>query len=372
VATTLVAIGLTMVGPAAPATAAALTRGGAFLWLDNPYTALGVPYTPTSTYQYNSTSPFAAINTVTRDDTGSYIVTFPNLDWDGIPHVTAYGGDTGICTPWRKQQTGYPVDIGVPGTGTDVYVKCFGLDGYQVDHQFTITFTDVRSTYLNRPMAYLLANGFAGTVYSLGTFNSSGAANSITRTGTGAYTARLPNLAASAGHVQVTAWPGYSGWRLCKVTSWGPSGYDQVVNVRCYDRTGAPVDVNFTLTYVNQLNILGLSAGFDPDGHDSAYAWANQPGTASYQPSTYYQFDNFTNTAATGTRTATGTYGMKFGYSNLNIGDAQVTAYGGGTQFCGIAYWYAAAGIQVRCYALDGTPADSYYTIAFTGPFVIG
>jgi len=184
------------------------------------------------------------------------------------------------------------------------------------------------------------------------------------------YTVRLPNLAASAGHVQVTAW--YDFWALCKVANWGPSGSDEIVNVRCYNRTGAAKDVLFSLTYVNQLNILGLSSGFDPDGHDSAYAWASQPGTASYPPSTNYQFDNFTNNAATGTRTATGTYGMTFGNSNLNVGDAQVTAYAGGTQFCGIAYWNAGAGIQVRCYALDGTPADSYYTIAFTGPFVIG
>jgi hypothetical protein len=63
---------------------------------------------------------------------------------------------------------------------------------------------------------------------------------------------------------------------------------------------------------------------------------------------------------------------MTFAHSNLGTGTAQVTAYGGGTQFCGIAYWYPGAGIQVRCYALDGTPADSYYTIAFSGPFVIG
>jgi hypothetical protein len=32
---------------------------------------------------------------------------------------------------------------------------------------------------------------------------------------------------------------------------------------------------------------------------------------------------------ATGTRAATGTYGMTFAHSNLNIGNAQVTAYGG-------------------------------------------
>ncbi|HLL65519.1 MAG TPA: hypothetical protein VK453_07180 [Micromonosporaceae bacterium] len=93
------------------------------------------------------------------------------------------------------------------------------------------------------------------------------------------------------------------------------------------------MDVNFTLTYVNQRNIPGLSTGFDPDGHDSAYSWANEPSTASYRPDTSYRFRNFTNTAATGTRTATGTYGMMFANSNPDVGTAQVTAYGDGTQF---------------------------------------
>lgn len=371
VATVLATVGMALFGAAPPASAA-LVRGGAYLWLDSPSPALNTPYTPSSTYQYNSTSPWSAVNTVVRTEPGQYIVTFPNLDWDGVTHVTAYGGDAVVCSPWRTQQTGYPADIGVPGTGTDIYVKCFTLAGDLVDHRFTITFTDVRSTYQGRPMAYLKARGFDSTVYALGTFNSTGAANSVTRTGTGAYTVRLPNLAASAGHVQVTAWPGYSNLRVCKVTNWGPSGSDQLVYVRCWDRTGADTDTAFTLTYVNQLNLLGVTTGFNPDGNDSAYAWANQPATASYPPSTAYQFDNFTNTAATATRSGTGAYGMAFAYSNLGTGDAQVTAYGSGKQFCGIAYWYSSAGIQVRCYNFSGTPTDSYYTVAFTGPFVIG
>src|SRR5207302_517489 len=37
-------------------------------------------------------------------------------------------------------------------------------------------------------------------------FNSSGATNTVVRTGVGAYTALLPNLGAYTGHVQVTAY----------------------------------------------------------------------------------------------------------------------------------------------------------------------
>src|SRR4051812_39562902 len=89
IATIIAALGPIMIGPATPAAADALARGGAFLWLDNPSPPLNVAYTPSATYQYNITSPGGPINTVVRTDTGRYIVSFPNLDWDGVTHLTA-------------------------------------------------------------------------------------------------------------------------------------------------------------------------------------------------------------------------------------------------------------------------------------------
>jgi hypothetical protein len=49
----------------------------------------------------------------------------------------------------------------------------------------------------------------------------------------------------------------------------------------------------------------------------------------------------------------------------------EVTAYGWGPEYCSIAWWNS-GGIQVRCFAPGGAPADSYFDVAFTGPFVIG
>jgi hypothetical protein len=126
------------------------------------------------------------------------------------------------------------------------------------------------------------------------------------------------------------------------------------------------------LTYVNGLNILGLSTGHT-GGHDSAYSWANRPmATTSYQPETSYQFVNTTNTGAIGSRASVGTYGMWFPNVDFNQGDVQVTAYGTGPEYCNVAGWSSRMGAQVRCYNTSGAPVDTYYDVAFTGPFVAG
>jgi hypothetical protein len=57
-------------------------------------------------------------------------------------------------------------------------------------------------------------------------FNSSGATNTLVRTGVGAYTALLPNLGTAAGTVHVTAYG--TGSEACKVASWGPSSVASV------------------------------------------------------------------------------------------------------------------------------------------------
>src|SRR5712691_1243489 len=61
----------------------------------------------------------------------------------------------------------------------------------------------------------------APTPDSLFSFNSSGAANSVSRTVTGQYTVSFPNLGASNGTVEVSA---YGSPSRCKVASWSPSG----------------------------------------------------------------------------------------------------------------------------------------------------
>jgi len=342
-------------------------RGAGFVWASDASAPFNVEYSPPSAWQYNSSSPFTVVNKVRRipSELGSYGVTFPNLSGVGVVHVTPYGGDAAYCNV-EGVLNNFEFNF------QEVYVQCYSLDGARIDHRFTASLTNVQSSWEGRPMAYLTGGGLAGQPSRWdANVNSTGAVNTVTRDATGSYYVRLPNLGGPGGHVQVTAFSNQAVH--CKPAYWFPDGSAELIYVQCFDHTGGLVDSVFGLTYVDQLNILGLSTGFNPDGHDSAYAWANQPFTdESYQPDSSYQFANSSATAASASRTGPGSYGMRFQGVNLGTGGAQVTAYGWGPELCVIAYWNVGDGIQTRCYDPWGTPADTYYDVSFTGPFTIG
>ncbi len=337
-------------------------RGAGYVWANNSTTA---SYTPPGAYQYNSTSPFTAVNTVARASAGSYSVTFPNLGVrGGTAHVTAYGPTTHRCKVHQ---------LTVIGTAARVWVACRTIAGAPVDTQFTASFTNLTTVDAGRKLGYVLANAPFAASYTPTTIhqaNSSGATNTITRSGVGTYTVRMPGLGIAKGHVQVTAYS--SGSEYCKVGSWGPSGTAQLISVKCFTTRGVPVDTMYTLTYVEHTNILGLGVCCNPDGNWSAYAWANNPSAASYVPATSYQFADYSDTLGTITRSAVGAYSVKWQGIDLNWGNVQVTAYGSGNATCKVANWNAAAGVQVRCHGVNGLPVDTTFDVAFTGPFVIG
>ena len=194
--------------------------------------------------------------------------------------------------------------------------------------------------------------------------------NTVTRSAAGSYVVRLPNLGGPGGHVQVTAFSNLAVH--CKPGTWFPDGSAELIYVQCFDHTGSLVDSVFELTYVDQLNILWPLHRVQPRRARSAYAWADQPFTESYQPDPSYQFANFTATAGSASRNGPGSYGMRFQDVNLSTGGVQVTAYGWGPELCVIAYWNVGHGIQTRCYDQSGTPVDTYYDVSFTGPFMVG
>jgi hypothetical protein len=148
--------------------------------------------------------------------------------------------------------------------------------------------------------------------------NSSGASNTVTRTGVGAYVASLPNLGARAGVVHVTAVGNFT--QHCKVASWGPQWFSttQNVSVRCFNQSGAPADSQFTLSYANPVV---------PDGA-MAFLWADQPSAAMYLPSAAYQL-NSSGAANSVARTSAGVYTAVL--PNMGpywYGHVQVTASG--------------------------------------------
>jgi hypothetical protein len=340
----------------APASAAPSgPSGSAFVWAHDPTSA---SYTPSSGYQWNSTSPWTAVNTVTRSGVGSYTVFLPGLAAvSGTVLVTAYGSTNDYCKvgSW-----------GPNGTQQAVNVRCYNSAGQPADSTYTLS-------YSNRSWGsrgYVWADQPGSASYNPSApyqANSSGATNRITRSGVGTYQVILPNLGASAGHVEVTAY-GYGSER-CKTSGWGASGTDQSIGVRCFTAAGAAVDTYFTLTYVRDGNVLGEPVCCSSDGNPTAYAWASQPTTASYTPVSNYHFPGWA--ASTITRVGTGDYTFKTPI-NLNSGNVQVTAYGGGSEHCKVMYWNSSEGIRVRCFAAAGSPVDSLFDVSFAGPFVIG
>jgi hypothetical protein len=351
--------------PAGPTAAdGGASRGAGYLWLDWASPDIGVHYTPSANYQYNSRNPGAAVNTVMRLSSGRYGVRFPGLQEKGIAHVTAYGWDGAYCV------VGY-LARDLVSNFQEIGVDCFSAGGDPVDHQFTVSMTNVNVRPEGTAIGYLLGGGsWLGTSTPDIQFNSAGAVNTVWHGGPGNYTVRLPALdwPSGGGHVQVTP---FGGPKRCNVAGWGPAGGSQIISVQCFDRYGAPADATFILTYVNRVNILGLPPHAGAGGHDSAYAWTDQPFEPWYQPFPAYQF-NVTDTAATAGRSGTGTYNMHFQYADLGTGNVQVTAYGSGPQYCNVAYWNPWDGIQVRCYDHGGTPTDAHYDVAFTGPLRAG
>lgn len=361
----LVSAATTLLGlvAAAPASASPISPiGNAFVWANDPTAA---SYTPSGTYQYNSSAPFQTVNTISHTGTGSYTVYLPGLGSpSGTVLVNAYGFTTNSCkvASW-----------GPSGTSQAISVRCFTVGGQLADTQFTLSYTnwigggsDIGYVWANQPTSasYTPATNYQG--------NSSGAVNTITRSGTGWYQVRLPNLGQSAGHVQVTAY-GYGSER-CKVTGWGPSGADQLVGVRCFTATGSPVDTLFTLTYVRDTNILGNNpVCCSSDGYPTAYVWAHNPTAASYVPSSLYQYSDFgARDKITINRLGTGYYAVTDSYVDFSAGNVQVTAYGTGSEFCHVAYWTASDGVRVLCYDTWGNPVDTLYDASYTAGFVIG
>jgi hypothetical protein len=329
--------------------------GSAFVWASSPTTA---SYVPPSTYQWNSTSG-VAVNSITRSGVGSYTVNLPGLGASsGTVLVTAYGSTTDYCKV---------VNWGPNHTSQAINVHCFTNVGAPADSQFTLSYSNGNT---GNSRGYAWANEPTSPSYTPSTSyqgNTTGATNTITRSGVGAYQVIFPNLAAAAGHAQVTAYG--AGSERCKVAGWGPSGGAQAVSVRCFTAAGAAADTLFTITYVRDGNVLGETVCCGPNGNPTAYAWADQPTAASYAPASAYQFPGWAS--STITRAGTGDYMFKTPV-NLGDGNVQVTAYGGGSEYCKVVNWNDVDGVRVHCYTAAGAPVDTFFDVSFVGPYIIG
>jgi hypothetical protein len=94
-----------------------------------------------------------------------------------------------------------------------------------------------------------------------------------------------------------------------------------------------------------------------------AYAWAYDPTAPSYSPLEPYSSNPY-RTPTNITRRGVGLYTVEWtGVNNVlfKLGNVQVTAYGSNA-VCKVSYTFE-TGAYVQCFAPNGTPLDSRYSV---------
>ncbi|HEU4426776.1 MAG TPA: hypothetical protein VFR67_29940 [Pilimelia sp.] len=346
------------VGVVAPqAQAAGQSYGAAYVWADQP---TADSYLPRASYQWNSVHPAQAVNRVSRTGIGSYVVTMKDLTGvGGTVSVTAYGASSHHC----KVVSWFPTS-----GAQHVNVNCFDGAGNPADSRFVASYTNRSTT--PHPMAYAWADQPTAADYEphpLYRFNSTGAALSIARFGVGHYVVRLPGFRRNpqtgdiTGTAKVTAYG--PGSARCNI-EFGPGGIAAIesVLVQCTTPAGQRVDSRFTVSYVEDGNLLGA------DGHDTAYARVRADGTL-LGPPREWEFPR--DGSISSQRTATGAYRVRLPV-DFTVGHAQVTAdFTAGFplgRHCKVSRWNAAEGVVVLCFAADGSPLDAGFQLTFVGP----
>lgn len=315
----------------------------AFVWADQP---TATSYSPHASYSFNSEG---GANFVTRSSTGSYQVEFGRMGQsqsDNI-QVTSYGDSTRHC------QVAYWVGMRA-GTSLLAGVRCFNSSGAPSDAQFVVQFYRAGAGNPEQS-AYLWANQSTAVSYvPLRSYNSRGGENTITRSGTGLYRARLPGFDTAGGNVQVTAYDTSSNY--CKVVQWSTLN---TVDVACFDAAGIPADTQWTLRYTDR--------HVSNNGQRGAYVWIHDATATTHTPSLGYQW-NSQGTTLTARRSGTGTYQVNIPSIGATNSSVMVTAYGAGNAKCNVAVWGAAGTgteVWVRCRNRAGAAVDSLFTLSY-------
>jgi hypothetical protein len=315
-------------------------------WADG-YLFAGDPTAASSTlsppFSFNRSGGRITVTKV-AGTTGRYIARFAGLSallgTGSTVHVTGYNYNGIYCKP-----------VGAYLVRDSVEVRCFKTrSGAAANTRFTLLASAKRAD-----RAFAFAHQPTATGYSpaaAGSWNPAGTSK-VTRTGVGQYLvtfnglgARLP--AGVGGHVQVNAVG--AGKAHCEIGAWGGSP-DLAVRVGCYTPAGAPVDAKFTVLFAL------------PAAH-LAYALADQLALASYSPSRVYS-SNPVGGAITITHDGPGYYSVAWAGIDPEIieyGSVQVTAYGDGGAECNVGAHFQ-EDLSVQCFAPNGTPVDSYFTV---------
>jgi hypothetical protein len=186
-------------------------------------------------------------------------------------------------------------------------------------------------------------------------FNSTGATNSFIHHGPGQYTTLFPRLGQTGANVQVTP---YNSRNRCSIAWWSDE-YDggAAAAINCFDAAGTLTDNEFTVSFVGRWDGPGI-----PEG---GYVWAYDPSSDFYTATGSYTW-NSTGAPVTIDRTSAGVYDVLFVGQNFNGGTAEVSAYGGGTEYCKLDSLVRVGSdkrVRVRCFSRTGTPVDAYFSL---------
>jgi hypothetical protein len=338
--------------------------------------ASGFAWAQSSAGSYNADSSYSSnssggTNHITWLEVGRARVDFPGLGSEigGNVQVTAYGSTSHRCKveSWSSDGVDLSVFVHCHATSNPDFIA--NGDDTSANTRFTVSYVR-RSGAPGLLGGYVWANNPAAASYTPSLtyqWNSSGGAITIDRTGVGAYTVTVPGQDFTGGTVQVTAYG--SGSEHCKVYSWNHVDDEQHLNVRCFTSDGAPTDTRFTAAFSRESIQNSISY---------AYAWANQPSTASYTPSLTYQDGHESIECGSGdigditvTRSGVGRYSVLIPYlatTDPNRSNVLVTAYGSGSDHCKVVNWFASGQdetVNVACFDATGTPVDAKYAVAF-------
>jgi hypothetical protein len=335
-----------LAAPAAAPTAAGAVAQYGFAFADQPSNPSYVANARMST---NSTG---GTNTVIRYRAGDYEVRMPGLGATpgGNVQVSAYGNHANRC----KTTYWLPLD-GAMAVG----VMCHNPSGTLADTQFTVQFHR-GSNDPQQQSAYLLAHPpVSGAPDARYSFNSGGAPNTVTKTGTGSWTVDFGSgFTKLGGVVHVSAY-GFNA-NYCKVRSWGV----RTADVRCFTAAGQPTDTAWSLRYTDR----HLANGFADLG---GYVWANQPSApvgVPYSPDARHSFNMQGGETNTVTRDGTGRYRVRLSrIPAFDQGNPVVTAHGSSTAVCSVTELFSSgssSAVDVDCQTPAGTPVDSAFTLS--------
>jgi hypothetical protein len=194
--------------------------------------------------QYNSVG---APNGVIHAGAGAYSVSFPALGtagpFDGSLQVTAVNGLAGA----RCKVAGW----GSGPNGQFARIFCFNAAGVLTDNEFTVSYQHKQSLY--GPAFPPGRFGYLWNMPPLGppptNYNSTGPLN-ILAGGPPVWIVAYPNIAASPGNTQVTAFGPTSDFCNLQVP-WVASGAFLVARVTCFTNAGtpAPASAGFFASY---------------------------------------------------------------------------------------------------------------------------